>query len=140
MFKSKIAAVIIAVAATALALTACNPASTVGPVSTYTPVAASVSDAPTFVPVPPAPVTAAPAADPYSSDGDWLVPTEIVPGQYKAVSTGSIEGYVEVCATMDCAIGAGMIKNYLVDGPTYITVPANAVKVHLDRVALTSMG
>lgn len=138
MFKSKIAYVIVATATAALALTACNPNTTADPVSTYTPAAASVTDAPTFAPVTPAP--AAPAADPYSSDGDWLVPTEIVPGQYKAVSTGSIEGYVEVCATMDCAVGAGMIKNYLVDGPTYITVPPNAVKVHLDRVSLAPMG
>lgn len=135
MFKSKIAFAVVAAAATVLTLTACNPATPTEPVaisSMYTPAPVETTVETPMLP--------AKAVDPYSSDGDWLVPSEIVPGQYKATSTGSIEGYVAVCRDLDCAIGAGMIKNYLVDGPAYITVPANAVKIHLERVTLTPMG
>lgn len=85
---------------------------------------------------------AAAPADPYSTDGEWIVPSEIAPGQYKAVQDGTISGYVAVCADLECEIdmdgsdATGLIDNYTVDGQAYVTVPQGAMKVELSRAHL----
>ena len=83
--------------------------------------------------------TAGAAADPYSSDGTWLVPTEITPGTYRVASTGSL-GYSKVCADYTCEIGTdGFISNDLYQGPGVLVIPSNAVSVQLSDVSLTRM-
>lgn len=80
--------------------------------------------------------------DPYSTDGEWLVPGEIQPGQYKAIQDGTFSGYVAVCADLECEIdmdgsdATGLIDNYTVDGQAYVTVPQGAMKVELNRAHL----
>ena len=44
--------------------------------------------------------TANATADPYSSDGTWLVPAEIAPGTYRVASTTADSGYYKVCARL----------------------------------------
>lgn len=140
MLYVKIAAVV-AAAAGALALTACDPTTTGTqlPTAVRTPAYVPVEATRTIVPV--APVK----ADPYSSNGEWLVPSDIAPGQYKATATGS-SGYVEVCADLGCKIDmdgsdhTGMIANYSVSGQAYVVVPAYAAKVKLRGIVLTPVG
>lgn len=71
--------------------------------------------------------------DPYSSDGTWLVPSEIAPGTYRAaVKPGSFAGmgYYKTCADYTCEIGTdGFIDNGLLQGPGIVLVPSNAVSV-----------
>ena len=81
-------------------------------------------------------------ANPYNSDGTWLVPTEIAPGTYRAVSNdGTGTGYYAVCGDYSCEPGAGnsMISNDFFSGSSIIVVPPNAVSVELDGVALTRL-
>jgi hypothetical protein len=90
--------------------------------------------------------TTRPAPVPGSGNGTWLVPSQIQPGTYQANENGSISGYVEVCADLQCDIDmdgddhTGIIKNYNVDGPTYVTVPSYAVSVKTQRCTLTKVG
>ena len=80
------------------------------------------------------------AADPYSSDGTWLVPTEIAPGTYRAIvrSDAYGGGYFKVCADYSCKIGTpGFIDNDSFEGSAILVVPPNAVSVELSDVELT---
>lgn len=94
--------------------------------------------------VEPAEAEPAPATGPFTENGTLLVPTEIVPGVYKATATdGALDGlpYYEICGTLGCdAFGTGTIlANGILDGPTYITIPAEAASVTLTDVTLTSV-
>lgn len=83
------------------------------------------------------PATAAPRS-PGSGDGTWLVPSQILPGTYRAEQTGSSSGYVALCSALRCDIMAGeMIQNFIVDGPEYIVIPSYAASVKTQRVTLT---
>lgn len=77
--------------------------------------------------------------DPYSTNGTWLVPSEIAPGTYRAITNDSIGGYYEVCATMGCdAFGDGeLITNDFFEGSSIVVIPPNAVSIKLDDATLT---
>lgn len=78
-------------------------------------------------------------SDPYSSDGTWLVPTEITPGTYRVAAHGM--GYSKLCADYTCEIGTnGFISNELYRGPGVLVIPSNAVSVELSNISLTRMG
>jgi hypothetical protein len=80
----------------------------------------------------------APAA---SADGMYLVPSEFGYGTYRATPTGSsVGGYVEVCATIACDIGSGMIDNHYFRGPEYVVVTSQAVAIKIERATLTKVG
>jgi hypothetical protein len=77
---------------------------------------------------------------PYTSDGRWLVPSEITPGTYRVTPTSGM-GYSEVCADYTCEIGTnGFISNENYRGPGILVIPSNAVSVELHRVSLARMG
>lgn len=83
-------------------------------------------------------------ADPYSSDGTWLVPSEIRPGTYRAVQTSKDwPGYVAVCADAECDVDfdgddtTGLIRNDIVKGSSVVVVPPGAFSVEIQRVTLT---
>lgn len=71
------------------------------------------------------------------SSGSLLVPDDVAPGNYWAIPTDSIGGYVEVCADYTCDVGRGMIENYSVDGRTMIVVPYAARMVNVNDASLT---
>ena len=85
-------------------------------------------------------IFAAPTAS-AQPDGTWLVPNQIGPGTYQVQSSSSFGGYVEVCADLACKVDfdgsdyTGMIDNYVVSGPTYITVPSYAKAVTMKRIS-----
>lgn len=88
-------------------------------------------------------------ADPYSNDGTWLIPEEILPGDYKVTpdtSSWRNSGYWELCADLACEIDmdgsdyTGMIQNGAVTGQGYVTIPEYAVAITLDNVTLTPIG
>lgn len=93
----------------------------------------------------PAPATEAPpspSAGPLSSNGTWLVPSQIEPGTYRAEArVGPLGGvaYYEICATLGCdPFGTGtIIGNGIVDGPAYVVIPDDAVSVNLTDLTLT---
>ena len=87
-----------------------------------------------------APASAAPS--PYSSDGTWLVPSEIAPGTYRtALASGESMGYYATCADFACEIGTpGFITNDNLRGPGIVVVPPNAVSIELRGLVLTRMG
>lgn len=138
MFKHKITALIGAGFA-ALALTACDPTAIEGkpvPTTTTDLVDAGVESGWLTTEVP-APV---PAADPLSTNGTWLVPSEIAYGTYKVTSTSSMFGYWALCADLACQPGPGMIQNEIVESTGYIVIAPGAVAVELDDVVLTPAG
>lgn len=71
------------------------------------------------------------------SSGSLLVPGDIAPGNYWAIPSDSIGGYVEVCADYQCDVAAGLIENYTVDGRTMVVVPNFARLVNVSRATLT---
>ena len=91
--------------------------------------------------------TANATADPYSSDGTWLVPAEIQPGTYRAAikPNWADSGYYKVCADYACDIdfdgsdATGMISNDYMTGPGVVVIPPNAVSVELNDLILTRM-
>ena len=88
----------------------------------------------------PAPKTQAPS-DPMSTNGTWMVPSEIPPGNYRTqMQPGETGGYSEVCADVACEIGTpGFISNDLYDGPGMLSIPENAVAVKIRDIVLTPM-
>lgn len=77
--------------------------------------------------------------DPYSSTGTWLVPSEILPGRYRAtVKPGVDSGYYMVCASYGCdAFGNGeFVTNGYFSGSSIFVVPDYAVSVELHDVTL----
>jgi hypothetical protein len=79
----------------------------------------------------------APKLDPLSTDGMWLIGKDIPAGTYQVTPKSSIAGYWALCSDLSCDIGEGMIKNDLVDGPSYVVIPADAKAIKLQRVTLT---
>lgn len=136
MFNSiKRIALVVTAAAAALSMTACVPEEIEGkPVPTTERTVSAVDwSAPTSTIEIPAPV------DPLSTNGTWLVPSEIGYGTYKATSTSDIFGYWALCADLACQPGPGMIDNEIVDASGYIVIGPDAVAVELDDVVLTPM-
>jgi hypothetical protein len=79
--------------------------------------------------------------DPYTSDGTWMVPSEITPGTYRVALTTGAMGYSKICADYTCEIGtSGFIANELYRGPGILVIPATAVSVELSRISLKRMG
>jgi hypothetical protein len=78
----------------------------------------------------------APKADPLSTDGMWLIGKDIPAGTYQVTPKEST-GYWALCSDLSCDVGAGMIKNDIVDGPSYVVIPADAKAIKLQRVTLT---
>ena len=138
MFNSinRIAFTLAAAAASVIALSACEPIEVDGyPTPADHTVPAVEWTAPTSkLPVTPAPV------DPYSSNGTWLVPSEIDYGTYKATSTSDLFGYWALCADLACQPGPGMIQNEIVDASGYVVIGPDAVAVELDDIVLTRVG
>lgn len=91
-------------------------------------------------PLAPAPKTQAPS-DPMSTNGTWMVPSEIPPGNYRTqMHSGETVGYSEVCADIACKIGTpGFISNDLYDGPGILSIPETAVAVKIKNIVLTPM-
>jgi hypothetical protein len=85
--------------------------------------------------------TAGATGDPYSSDGMWLVPSEIAPGTYRAAIKPNMfdSGYYAVCADYACEPGPGMISNDYMIGPGIVVIPPSAVSVELNNLSLTRM-
>ncbi|WP_280503846.1 hypothetical protein [Nocardia farcinica] len=81
--------------------------------------------------------TPTPVLDPLSSDGTWLVPTQIPHGTYLVTPDQGRRGYWALCADLMCEPGAGMITNDLVAGPGYVVIGPDAVAIELRRVTLT---
>jgi hypothetical protein len=79
----------------------------------------------------------APQSSASPSDGSLLVPGDVAPGNYWATPTGSLGGYVEVCADYTCEVGGGMIENYTVEGRTMVVVPYGARMVNVSHASLT---
>lgn len=111
--------------------------------------AATTSD-PTYIPYTPkytAPTSkwnAPKATDPYSTNGTWLVPSQIKPGNYLATPDGTRSGgYIEVCADIGCDIDfdgsdyTGMISNDYIEGQGYVTIPESAFSITLDDLELS---
>ena len=71
------------------------------------------------------------------SNGSLLVPNDVSPGNYWALPTNSVGGYVEVCADYTCDVGEGMIENYIVKGRTMIVVPYAARMVNVRNASLS---
>lgn len=118
------------VAASIIGLAACST----GPSS-------EVTSLPSDAPHPGAPVVTpakAPAkADPYTTDGTWKVPSEIVPGSYRVeLKPGKTSGYTEVCSDVACKIGKGMLSNDFLTASSTVDIPANAVMIKLRGVNL----
>ncbi|MGW5514643.1 hypothetical protein [Nocardia africana] len=128
---------LIAAAATTFAVTACDPddsnSSPASLSSTAGLVPAAVSRIAT---TPPPPV------DPYSTNGTWLVPSEIAPGNYRVIPKNSRGGYWETCADAGCDIDfdgsdhTGLIDNDNVDGPGVVNIPTWAYSIKLRNVRL----
>lgn len=85
--------------------------------------------------------------DPYASNGQWLVPSQVAPGTYLAVQRDPVMGRVLICADLVCApapgggIGTGtLINQFVVLGRTYVTIPADAAMVQFNGVSLTRVG
>lgn len=83
-------------------------------------------------------------SDPYNTDGTWLVPSDIAPGNYRVLVDDSAfagMGYVEVCGDAACEIGTpGFLSNEVYQGPGVLSVPPNAFSVELNNVALVPLG
>jgi len=81
------------------------------------------------------------ADDPMSTNGTWMVPSEIPPGNYRTqMQSGESVGYSEVCADIACEIGTpGFISNDLYDGPGMLSIPETAVAVKIKNIVLTPM-
>lgn len=80
----------------------------------------------------------APITDPYSTDGQWLVPSEIEAGDYRAIQTDTAwGGYVKICRDTACQIGTpGFVDNAIVTGSAIIHIPADAQSIQIQRVKL----
>lgn len=92
-------------------------------------------------PLVPAPTVAQAPDDPMSTNGVWMVPGEIPPGNYRTkMQPGETSGYSEVCADIACEIGTpGFISNDLYDGPGILSVPESAVAVKIKNIILTPL-
>jgi len=131
--KFKATAIIAAAAFAVIGLTACDP-QTIDGYATPTPqtVDAGVGEwvAPTSTIEIPAPV------DPLSTNGTWLVPSEIGYGTYKVTPTSDFLANWTLCGNLSCS---DIIQIEIVDGPGYIEIGPDAVAVELDDVVLTPM-
>lgn len=86
-----------------------------------------------------------PEDNPLTTDGTWLVPSEVQPGDYRAVveedAFGNL-GYVEVCADAACEIdmdgsnATGLIDNYAVQGSSIVHIPQGAFSVKITSADL----
>lgn len=127
----KIVTAAVAVAAAA-ALSGCIP--TTGGSSSFAKSGSTRPASPTLEDVP---------VNPYSSNGQWLVPDEIRPGNYRvSLQPGKSTGYGAVCGDFECnPFGEpGMLSNDNYSGPGVMVVPQSAVMVELRGIALTPMG
>src|SRR5690606_14571469 len=126
--KFKATATIAAAAFAVIGLTACDP-QTIDGYATPTPqtVDAGIGEwvAPTSTIEIPAPV------DPLSTNGTWLVPSEIGYGTYRTTPTSDIVSYWALCADLACQPGPGMIQNEILDGQGFIVIGPDAVAVEL---------
>lgn len=131
--KFKATATIAAAAFAVIGLTACDPQAIDG-YATPTPetVDAGIGEwvAPTSTIEIPAPV------DPLSTNGTWLVPSEIGYGTYKVTATSDWLANWTLCGNKSCS---DIIQIEIVDGPGYIEIGPDAVAVELDDVVLTPM-
>ena len=89
----------------------------------------------------PAPTQTQVPDDPMSTNGTWMMPSEIPPGNYRTkMQPGETGGYSEVCADIACEIGTpGFISNDLYDGPGMLSIPESAVAVKIKNIILTPM-
>lgn len=79
--------------------------------------------------------------DPLTTDGTWLVPGDIAPGNYRVQVVSNFGGYSEVCGDLACEIGTrGFLGNELYNGPGVLVIPPDAVAVKIARITLTPMG
>lgn len=139
MFTNAKRAIFAAVAATAAvaALAACDPQSSASSAPNR-PDLASFAMPTSEMQIAPT-TTAAPAVDPLSTDGMWLVGKDIPAGTYKVTPTSEFGGYWALCSDLSCDVGVGMIKNDLVNGPSYVVIPADAKAIKTDRIRLEAV-
>ncbi|TLF72885.1 hypothetical protein [Nocardia cyriacigeorgica] len=135
MFKLKRTALIVAAGVAVLSLTACDP-SQLEPRPTPAPRVVDATETPWVAPTSVLPVR----ADPYSSDGAWLIGSEIAPGNYRVVPTSEFGGGWTLCATYGCGpLDPGFIANDFLTGPGYVTIPADALLIELTNVRLEAV-
>jgi len=132
--KTKRIATLAAAAFAVFGLTACDPSQIEGKPTPTTErlVDAGIGEwvAPTSTIEIPAPV------DPLSTNGTWLVPSEIGYGTYKVTPTSDFLANWTLCGNLSCS---DIIQIEIVDGPGYIEIGPDAVAVELDDVVLTPM-
>ncbi|MBF6277007.1 hypothetical protein [Nocardia nova] len=74
--------------------------------------------------------------DPLSTNGRWRVPEDIRPGDYTVTPTDGT-GYWKLCRSIRCEIGTdGFIENDLVDGPNFVTIPTDARYIQIRDLVL----
>ena len=80
-------------------------------------------------------------SDPCTTSGIWEVPSQVRPGTYRVIPTGTFDmGSWTLCATSACRLGtAEIIDNAFLTKPSVLTIPANAKYIRTVEVRLEAV-